>query len=155
MTTLYAQYYLVGDPREGSSELQEKIVMSVPDDADLSRIDLPVGMYIAERGGNLFSITVTKWQDRTITRRVRPIITERIVKFVRHHSRAIPKGTIGIVQGPLCKGRNGFSFISNMMVLTSNNHLVYVRSELLRNHSIDRLSPKMKEWATMYLLGNG
>ena len=138
MTTIYAQHW-------EQNHVLKKIVMSVPDDTDLSSLNLPEGTYIAERNGSLFNIRNRNARANFIS----PLITGPVVKFVRHHSHAIPKGTIALV----VDARHGS--LLNKLVVTSSTRCVYVSCSMLRNHSIDRLSPKLKEWATMYLLENG
>lgn len=121
------------------------ILGDIPDDTDLTRIDLPVGRYIADRNGNSFAFMVPF--SPTSHRLLRPIITQPVVKFVRHHSHDIPKGTIAIV---VYGGNSRY-----LKLRTSSGISVYVYSDMVRNHNINRLSPKKKEWAVMAMLGNG
>lgn len=132
--------------RKRGNGLGEVVRAGLPDTLDLKRTDLPTGLYIADRNGELFAVSIYPYFEG-VRSGVKPIITEPVVKFVRHHSRAIPKGTIALV----VNGRNP----RYIKIMTSSGISVYVNSDMVRNHYIDRLCPKKKEWAVMAMLGNG
>lgn len=138
----------LGEPWDDRN--REKVIANFSDNTDLKTIDIPNGAYIADRYGERFSIsvvTVGNWETKV---KVKVVTVERIiegpvVKFIKHHSRAIPKGTIAVLLG------DSVDYRYNCLV-TSKGIYTVVRSSILRDYSIDRLSPKMREWAILRML---
>lgn len=122
-------------------------VTTFPDDIDLKTIDIPNGSYIADRNGERFYVgvfTVGNFETKTKVVTVERIIMGPVVKFARHHSRAITKGAIAVLLGD--------AGLRYCRVVTHKGVKATARSSILRDYSIDRLSPKMREWAILRIL---